>query len=101
MKNHEEAFTDSPPEGFNVFNSKTLAFIQRFARKAKVDLDDIVSLVGCYSLVSKGESSASEEEITAEVAVMDDQVFDDVVSYINRVNERAESSRVESEDLGK
>jgi hypothetical protein len=97
----DESFVDSPPQGYLNWSQKTLALIQLAAKNAKVDLENIALLVGSYKLVSAGLIKVSEDEIMEQIALMDDDEFDSVVSYIARVNDRANAASVETESGGK
>lgn len=103
MKNTEidEAFIDSPPNGFLNWSQKTLALIQLAGKHAKVELENIAVLVGCFKLVSNGLIKPTEDEIMEQVALMDDAEFDSVVAYIERVTNRTNAASVELEDSGK
>lgn len=97
----DTAFVDSPPDGFLNWSQKTLALIQLAAKNAKVDLENIALLVGCFKLVSNGLIKPTEDEIMEQIALMSDEEFDSVVAYIGRVTDRTDAASVETESGGK
>ena len=97
----DAAFIDSPPPGFLNWSQKTLALIQLAAGHAKVDLENIAVLVGCYKIVSGGIIKPTEDEILEQIALIDDAEFDAAVAYIGRVTDRTKAASVETETEGK
>jgi len=91
------AFTDTPPEGFANWSTKTRHLVRHAVMEAKVSMSD-VHLYGAYACISKGQITPDRDAILAAFMQIPDDVVAELESYINRVTEREEAAQVEVED---
>lgn len=93
----DNAFTDNPPQGFLPFSQKIMLGVASLLKSYGVELEDIPHFLGAYHCISNGNRAPSRQEAVDAYWDMDEEAVNEVLAYINRVQERKEAATVDVE----